>query len=112
MEKSPWRDNDDAFTDMFDESVVLSGTRPTGNFKQTIKVALFVDYVPDSMSEDIMDTNIEYIHLCCNSKDVAFLVKLQRGDTIERTEYNGLKYKVQEVKHDGLMGWVITARSI
>lgn len=97
---------------MFDESVVLSGTRPTGTFKQTIKVVVFADYMPDPASDDMLDTNVECIHICCQSKDVAFLVKLQRGDTIERTEYNGVKYKIQEVKHDGAMGWVITARSI
>ena len=97
---------------MYDESVVISGTRPAGGFKQTIDVALFVDYTDDPTTDGMMDTDCEYIHLCCNPKDVAFLVKLQRGDTVERTAFNGIKYKIQEVKYDGLMGWTITARSI
>lgn len=53
---SPWKDNDVAFAPMFDESVVISGTRPTGNFKQTIRVAFFVDFTGDPMSDETMDT--------------------------------------------------------
>lgn len=97
---------------MYDESVVISGKRPTGNFKQTIEVALFVDYTDDPTNEDMIDTNIEYIHMCVKVKDVAFATRLQRGDMIERTTVNGRKYSVQEVKRDCVMGWTITARSI
>ena len=110
--KSPWKDNDNAFIQMYDESVVISGKRPDKTFSQTIEVALFVDFTSDPTSDEMMDTDCQYIHLCCKDKDMAFLLKLQRGDMIERTAYNGIKYKIQEVKHDSLMGWVITARSI
>ena len=109
---SPWKGNDNAFDVMYDESVVISGTRTDGNFKQTIEVALFVDYTSDPTGEDMLDTDCEYIHLCCRPEDVAFLLKLKRGDVIERTAYNGIKYAIQEVKRDYVMGWVITARSI
>lgn len=109
---SPWKGNDDAFVQMYDESVVISGTRQDGNFKQTIEVALFVDYTDDPTNDDMIDTTIEYIHLCCRPEDVAFILKLRRGDLIERTTVNGRKYSVQEVKRDYVMGWTITARSI
>ena len=112
MNKSPWKDNDNAFIQMYDESVVISGKRPDKTFSQTIEVALFVDFTDDATSDEMIDTDCQYIHLCCKDKDMAFLLKLQRGDMIERTAYNGIKYKIQEVKHDSLMGWVITARSI
>jgi len=59
-----------------------------------------------------MDTEREDIHLVCRGEDVAFLLKLRRGDTIERTAYNGVKYRIKEVKNDSVMGWVITARSV
>lgn len=110
--KSPWANNDNAFKEMYDESIVISGTRPTETFKQTIETSVFVDLTGDPTSDDMMDTSFEQIHVCCKVKDLAFLLKLQRGDMIERTAYNGIKYKIQEVKHDQVMGWVITARSI
>ena len=110
--KSPWTDNDAAFFPMYDESVVISGKRPDGAFRQTIEVALFVDFTDDPTTDEMMDTDCEYVHLCCNPKDVAFLLKLRRGDTIERTAFNGVRYQVQEVKRDATTGWTITARSI
>lgn len=40
------------------------------------------------------------------------MAKLQRGDLVERSEISNMKYKVQDVKRDALMGWCIDARSI
>lgn len=112
MSKSPWKDNDDAFTQMYDESVVISGTRGSKAFKQTIEAAVFVDYTGGATTDDMMDTDREDIHICCKPEDVAFLLKLQRGDMVERTAYNGVKYKISEVKRDAVAGWCIDARNI
>lgn len=111
MSKSPWKDIDNAFLPMFTESVVVSGKRGQNVFKQTIEAAVFVDMTGDALADDI-DTDREDINVVFNQKDWAFVQKLLRGDEVERTMLNGIKYKIQEVKHDGLMGWVVKARSI
>ena len=111
MSKSPWKDIDDAFIPMFTESVIVSGKHGQNAFKQTIEAAVFVDMTGDALSENI-DTDMEDINIIFNQKDWAFVQKLVRGDQIERTMLNGIKYKIQEVKHDSLMGWVVKARSI
>ena len=112
MTKSPWTDSNEAYGPMFTESVVISGTRETGTFKQTIQAAVFVDITGDALTDDAMDTDMETINICCNVSDYAFVQKLLRGDTVERTEVNGVKYKIKSVKRDDVMGWVIQARSV
>jgi len=110
--KSPWIDNDKAFAPMFTESIVISCKRSNKTIKQTIEAAVFVDMTGDAISDNTLDTDREDIDIVCRKEDWAFVQKLLRGDSIERTEVNGVKYSVKEVKHDSIMGWVITARSI
>ena len=112
MNNSPWKDSDKAYAPMFTESIVISGTREDGTFKQTIQAAVFIDMTADAISDEAIDTDRENINICCNQKDYAFVQKLLRGDTIERPEINGVKYKIKSVKHDDVMGLVIQARSI
>lgn len=97
---------------MFTESIVISGLRDDKQFRQTIEAAVFVDMTDDAISEEGIDSDRESINICCNQKDYAFIQKLLRGDLIERTMFNGVKYKIKNVKHDNTMGWVISARSI
>ena len=66
----------------------------------------------DAILDEAVDTDMENINICCNQSDYAFIQKVRRGDTIERTEVNGVKYKIKSVKHDDVMGLVIQARSI
>lgn len=106
--KNPWKDYDAAFAPMFTESIVLTHQ----DKKQTLEVAVFTDNTGDALTEDMMDTDREDIQIVCNKRDWAYVSKLVRGDLVERTEVNGVKYKVSEVKHDALMGWCIYARSI
>lgn len=112
MMKSPWTDNDKAFAPMFTESIIVSGQRGQDTFRQTIETAIFVDMTGDALAESNVDTDREDINVVFNQKDYAFVQKLLRGDLIERTMMNGIKYKIQEVKHDSLMGWVVKARSV
>lgn len=109
--KSPWTDNDKAYSPMFTESVVISGTRGQEGFRQTIEAAVFVDNTGDALAENI-DTDREDIDIVFDMKDWAFVQKLLRGDTVERTTLNGVRYRIQEVKRDFLMGWVVKARSV
>lgn len=110
--KSPWTDNDKAFAPMFTESVIISGKRGQEVFKQTIEAAIFLDMTGDALADNTIDTDREDINVVFDKKDWAFVQKLLRGDLIERTMMNGLNYKIQDVKHDSLMGWVVKARSI
>ena len=82
MKISPWKDNDDAFRPMFTESIVLSGIRENGTFKQTIEAAVFTDMTGDAMTDEAIDTDREDINICCNKSDYAFVQKLLRGDTV------------------------------
>lgn len=108
MNKSPWKETDKAFEQMFDESVVLTH----GSKTNTIKAAVFTDMTGDSITDDNMDTDREDIYLVCGRKDWPFVQKLKRGDKVTRTDYNGLEYKVTSVKNDVIMGWCIYARSV
>lgn len=65
MSKSPWTDIDDAFKQMYTESIVISGRRGSQQFKQTIEAAVFIDNTGDATSDDMMDTNMEFLHICC-----------------------------------------------
>lgn len=107
MENSPWKDNDDAFEAMYDESVVVKH----GGEKATLEVCVFTDNTGDAISDEGMDTTREDIKIVCKREDWPYMSRLVRGDSVERTAYNGLKYKVQEAKFDALMGWCIYARS-
>lgn len=111
MMKSPWIDNDKAFAPMFTESIVISGKRGNKTFRQTIEAAIFVDMTGDALTDDAIDTDREDINIVCRKKDYAFVQKLVRGDLIERTAYNGIKYAIKEIKNDSVMGLVINARS-
>ena len=112
MSKSPFQNIEAAFTPMYEESVVIRGTRPDNkSFAQTISAAIFLSMMGDSISEDTMDTDREDIDIVCRERDWAFVQTLRRGDEVERTTYNGVKYSIQEVKRDQTMGWVISARS-
>lgn len=108
MENSPWKDIDDAFEMMYDESIVVKHSNETA----TVEVCIFTDNTGDSLADETMDTTREDIKIACKREDWPYMSRLVRGDTIERTAYNGLKYKVQEAKFDALMGWCIYARSI
>lgn len=112
MMKSPWIDNAEAFAPMFTESIVVSGKRNDKSFRQTIDTTVFVDMTGDSLDDSTVDTDREDIDIVFNQDDWAFVQKLKRGDVVERTMFNGIKYKIQEVKHDNVMGWVVKARSI
>lgn len=105
---NPWKEVDEAFQLMFDESIVITH----GGEKATIEVVVFTDNTGDSLVEETMDTTREDIKIVCKRKDWPYMSRLVRGDTIERTTCNGVKYKVQEAKFDALMGWCIYARSI
>lgn len=106
--RNPWKEQDDAFDMMFDESIVVKH----GDNKATVVVSVFTDNIGDSLSEDTLDTTREDIKIVCKRKDWPYMSRLLRGDVIERTSYNGVKYKVLEAKFDALMGWCIYARSI
>lgn len=106
--KSPWKDYDAAFEPMFSESIVLTHLSK----KQTIEAAVFIDNTGDALNDDMIDTDREDIQIVCNKRDWSYISKLSRGDLVERTATNGVKYKVTEVKQDALMGWCIYARSI
>lgn len=97
---------------MFTESIVISGRRDGKEFRQTISAAVFTDMTGDPLAEEAVDTDREDINITCSRSDWAFVQKLLRGDLVERTETNGLKYRVKTVKNDSVMGWVIQARSI
>lgn len=97
---------------MFTESVVISGSRGEKQFKQTIEAAVFIDMTGDAISDSALDTDREDIGIICRLRDWAFVQKLLRGDLVERTAANGVRYKVKEVKYDSVMGWVISARSV
>lgn len=106
--KSPWKDNDVAFEPMFTESVVIVHK----NEKQTIEAAVFIDNTADSVIDEALDTDIEEIRVVCEKRDWGYVSKLLRGDEVQRTDVNGVRYKISEVKFDTLMGWCIYARSI
>lgn len=109
--KSPWKNIDEAFEPMFTESVVISGRRGDKAFRQTIEAAVFIDMTGDALTDDAIDTDREDIDIVCRRKDYAFVQKLVRGDLVERTAYNGIKYAIKEIKNDAVMGLVISARS-
>lgn len=106
--KSPWKDNDVAFEPMFTESVVIAHEGK----KQTIEAAVFIDNTADAIVDEALDTDIEEIRIVCKKKDWGYVSKLARGDEVQRSEVNGVRYKISEVKADALMGWCIYARSV
>ena len=108
MSVSPWKDFDEAFESMFDESVVITHEGE----RQTLKAAVFIDNTGDALTDAGMDSDREDIQIVCEKKDWAYVQKLRRGDTVRRSEINGVTYKVSEVKNDYLMGWCIYARSV
>lgn len=105
---SPWKNNEDAFCTMFDETVMVSFTRNNVENKQSIKVNIFLDNTEMPIDDNVMDSNIEQLLLIIKQKDWAFCKTLARGDTITRN--NGKQYGVMSVNDDELMGLVITAR--
>lgn len=105
--KSPFAETDAAYDVFYDEQVVITH----GGQKQTLEVNIFTDSTGDALTDSAMDTDREDILLVFQKKDWGYLSRLVRGDTIERTAYNGLKYKVVESRHDAIMGWVLRARS-
>ena len=105
--QSPFTDIDAAFDVFYDERVVISH----GGERQTLDVNIFTDATGDALTDAAMDTDREDILLVFQKKDWGYMSKLVRGDTIERTACNGLKYKVVDSRHDAIMGWVLHARS-
>lgn len=110
--KSPWTDVDGAFCVMYDEPVVISGKRADRRFCQTIDAVVFASSTGDALADGMMDSDREDIYIVCRQQDYAFVQSLQRGDMVSRTAFNGLSYKVQDVRRDMLMGWLIAARSV
>lgn len=108
MSESPWKNADNAFELMYDESIVVKH----GGEKATVNVCVFTDNTGEALTDDAIDTTREDIKVVCKLEDWPYMSKLIRGDTIERTAYNGMKYKVSESVFDALMGWCIIARSV
>lgn len=106
--KSPFKNTDAAYDVFYDETVVITH----GGEKQTLQVNVFTDTTGDTITDAAMDTDREDIMLVFQRKDWAYMSNLVRGDTIERTAYNGLRYKVVQAKYDSIMGWVLHARSM
>lgn len=75
-------------------------------------MSVFLDNTADALLDDTMDTDREDIYIVGRKRDWGYVSKLTRGDTIQRTTVNGVRYAVSEVKHDGLLGWCIHARSV
>ena len=105
--KSPFTDTDSAFDVFYDESVVITH----GGNRQTIDVNIFTDETGDALTDSAMDTDREDILVVFKPTDWGYMSKLVRGDTIERTAHNGVRYKVVDSRHDAIMGWVLHARS-
>lgn len=110
--RSPWENIDNAFVPMYNECVVVKFARGERKYNQTLKCCVFIDNTDVSFDDSTIDTKMEQIIVQIRKEDYAFVKQLRRGDTIERPEMNGKKYKVEEVVKDGLMDWVIKARSI
>ena len=108
MSKSPFQDVNDAFDPMYNEDVVIVHETE----RMTVEVAVFTNGTDDPLTDDLLDSERESIHLVCKRKDWAYVSKLLRGDTIKRTATNGLMYSIYDVKFDALMGWCIYARSV
>ena len=109
MTNSPWKDFDEAFEPMFDESVSV---KTKDGKKTTLRVSVFTDGTADPLMDDALDTEREDITFVFARRDWPFVQKLVRGDTIERAEFNGLTYKVSEALLDNCLGWCVKARSL
>ena len=107
--KNPWKDNDGAYCDMFDEQVEVEAH---DGKRTTMDCAVFTDGTGDPFSDDMLDTDREDITLVFAKKDWPFVQRLRRVDTIRRPDFNGLSYSVQEAKLDNCLGWCVKARSL
>lgn len=110
--RSPWGDIDNAFAPMYNECVIVSFSRQDRKYNLTLKCCVFVDNTDVSFDDSTIDTKMEQIIVQIRKDDWAYVKQLRRGDTLERPELNGKKYKVEEVTKDGLMDWIVRARSI
>lgn len=107
MTNSPWKDFDEAFEPMFDESVSV---KTKDGKKTTLRVSVFTDGTADPLAADMMDTDREDVVFMFKKADWPFVKTLKRGATVTRCSY-GKEYAVSEAKLDNCFGWVVTARS-
>lgn len=105
--QSPFTDTDNAFEVFYDERVVITH----GGMRTTLDVCIFTDMTGDALDDNAMDTDRQDILVVFKVVDWPYMSNLVRGDMIERTEANGVKYRIQETKYDAVMGWVVRARS-
>ena len=110
--QSPFDFDNPAFVPMFNESVIINGTRSDGSFQQTIRCCVFSDATGDPLAEDSLDTDAETITLVLQKRDWAFAETLRRNDTILRSDATGQRYKIQSARRDAVQGFVIRARSV
>lgn len=103
--KSPWKDNDDAFCPMFDETIAIKTI--DGN-TTSFEVAMFSNGTSDPFSDDMIDTEREDVMFVFKQEDWPFVKAITRGTTI--TACNMKQYSVSEAKLDNCFGWVIVAR--
>lgn len=94
---------------MFDESVSFE---TKDGRRTTLRASVFTDGTADPLADDALDTTREDVTLVFARRDWPFVQKLVRGDTLERTDFNGLTYKVSEALLDNCLGWYVKARSI
>ena len=112
MNKSPWKDIDDAFNNMFDETVVVKCKRDNEEFSQTLNVYISVNMTDETILDDALETDREEISLLVVKSDWAYLDKIQRGDLIVRYLQTERKYRVVSIDYDAVMGYSIIAREI
>lgn len=106
--KSPFTCCEKAFGAFYDEHVVITH----GGERQTVPVCVFTDMTGDPLSDADMDTDREDLYLVFPERFWSYVSKLVRGDSVERTAENGVAYRVQEPRHDALMGWCLRVRSV
>jgi len=97
---------------MFCEDVIIN---TSDGKRTTLQAAVFVDGTLDEpvSSSEFMDTDIEGVNILFRKVDWPFVRdKIKRGDTIERKDFNGVRYKVYDVKNDNCLGWCVRARSV
>ena len=109
--KSAWKNIEPAFEPMFDEEISISGKRTDVDINTSLKCIVFSDMTGEAFSDNSVNTEREDITISVQPDSFGYVQKLKRGDSIFRS-FNNKQYKIQEVKNDVALGWIIKAREV
>lgn len=108
--KNPWQVKE-PFDPMYDEEITITGNRTEVDINQSLKVIIFSDITGDGLSDSSINTEREDIVIQIQPSDYGYIQKIKRGDSIFRP-FNHKNYKVQDLKNDIAVGWIIKAREV